>query len=299
MAVVVFFFTDRQLLLGSCLKSRLTVKNNTFISWQLPFPFYVNLSMGTGSSRLKQGQHAPASQRKAGSTPPPGERVAFVVHTQAAPGDPSVKVSLQLSSEAMQVFDEGSGILVHQVFYYRIVCWGYSPTTFHWKAYSEEDESQMQSFSVTTEEGQEIERHVMSSVRVLMGKMDAKGLTQESFRAMLATLKSLGEDGMTDHALGAVKQMAMGRKFDARQAAELINALGVISPFDKVEGCCSLYPDALLHKSSFPTLLIDCFEDPVDRENVTHRLGLVLRADGSIQEEETVASKLLAAAGKR
>jgi hypothetical protein len=256
--------------------------------------------MGTGSSRLKQGQHAPASQRKAGSTPPPGERVTFVVHTQSlTPGDPAMRVSLQLSSEAMQIFDEGSGVLVHQVFYYRIVCWGYSPSTFHWRAYDEEDETKMVSYTVATEEGQEIERHVMSSVRVLMGRMDAKGVTAEAFKGMLGTLRSLGEDGMTDHALGAVKQMTMGRKFDARQATELINALGVISPFDKVEGCCSLYPDALLHRSSFPTLLIDCFEDPVDRENVTHRLGLVLKADGSIQEEETVASKLLAAAGKR
>ena len=140
----------------------------------------------------------------------------------------------------------------------------------------------MLSFTVNTEEGVAIERHVMSSVKTLMGRMDAKGVTPPAFKVMLETLTSLGADGLTDHALEAVKQMSMGRKFDARQATQLINALGEISPFDKVEACCSLYPDSLLHPSTFPTLLIDCFDDALDRENICHRLGIVLSMDGTI-----------------
>jgi len=193
-----------------------------------------------------------------------------------------------LDNEAITIFDDNTGVQIHQALYFKIVCWGYSSTTFHWRAFTDDDDEnrsdeKLQSFTVNTSEGVAIERHVMSSVKTLMGRMDSTGVKPASFQEMLKTLTSLGSDGLTDHALEVVKQMAMGRKFDARQATQLINALGEISPFDKVEASCALYPDSLLHPSTFPSLLIDCFEDRLDRENICHRLGIILQMDGTIE----------------
>jgi hypothetical protein len=176
-------------------------------------------------------------------------------------------VTLRLEPEVLLLLDAETQSQVYQVYYFRIVCWGYNASSFHWKAYAseedaaEESEATVVTYTLETGEGAVIERALMGSVRALMGRMESKGVSGKDFAALLRCLHALAADGLTDHALATVKQMALARKFDARQATELVNVLGTLSPFEKIEGACALYPGALLHPASLPTLLLDCFED--------------------------------------
>ena len=266
-----------------------------------------------GAAASKTGPPVPPSPGPTlphSASPPAPRRPTFSVWTAATPERAALPVLLRLDSEALVVLDEATGTQVFQVFYYRILCWGFSPTHFYWKctaaeagaaegaaggagAAAEAEGGGAESYTVTTGEGKEIERQVMGAVRALMGRMDARGVGAAEFPRMLAALTSLADDGLTDQALTAVKQMMLGRAFDARQATALLGALGELSPFDKVEAACALYPDALLHPSTFPVILGDSFEDPGERDNIAHRLGLRITADGNIEEAETVASKTI------
>ena len=213
-----------------------------------------------------------------------------------------VAATLKLEAEVLLLLDPSSQSQIYQVYYFRIMCWGYNGDSFHWKAYAGEDDgataddadAPVVTYTVSTGEGAAIERTLMASVRALMGRMESKGVSGKDFAALLRVLRALAADGLTDHALATVQQMALARKFDARQATELVNELGALSPFEKIEGACALYPGALLHPASLPTLLLDCFADAMDRENVCHRLGITVSADGSIAEAPTASSRLAA-----
>lgn len=223
---------------------------------------------------------------------------------QGASSSP-VAATLKLEAEVLLLLDPASQSQIYQVYYFRIMCWGYNSDSFHWKAYAGEDDdgaaaaddssdAPVVTYTVSTGEGAVIERTLMSSVRALMGRMESKGVSGKDFAALLRALRALAADGLTDHALATVQQMALARKFDARQATELVNELGALSPFEKIEGACALYPGALLHPASLPTLLLDCFADAMDRENVCHRLGITVGADGSIAGAPTASSRLAA-----
>jgi hypothetical protein len=112
-----------------------------------------------------------------------------------------------------------------------------------------------------------------------------------------------------ERSLSSIKQIAMTRQFDLKQATEVVRIVADTSPFDKVcfhprhpchvaidvdalvhalalyvtlqlEAAVILY-GSLLNKASFPTLLQE-FDDPADRDNVCHRLGLVAAPDGTL-----------------
>ena len=264
--------------------------------------------MGNGASQPSKRAPAGASGTPA-EKPSPGPRPEFRVWAPSgAPGGSPLPTILRLEDEVLLLLDPDTGAQVYQVYYFRIVCWGFSRTSFHWRTFAGEEEGEpapvpaeaaaaaaaaaaVSVFSVTTEEGVAIERALMASVRRLMGRMESRGVGAPAFAALLDCLRSLAADGLTDHALTAVKQMALGRSFDARQATELVNTLGALSPFEKIEGACALYPGALLHPASLPTLLLDCFEDAMDRENVCHRLGIVVSQEGAISEAPTASSR--------
>ena len=273
--------------------------------------------MGAASSSsagLAAAASSGASSGTGALAPPPLPRPTFHVFTSCASGRngssaPSPAL-LRLDDEVLLLLDPETGSQLHQCYYFRIICWGYSRASFHWRAYSSDeggadatgesegdaqapgaDAAATSTYIVSTEEGDAIERAVMGAVRALMGRMESRGVGSAAFAALLSCLRSLAEDGLTDHALSVVKQMAVGRKFDARQATELVNTLGALSPFEKMEAACALYPGALLHPASLPTLLLDCFEDATDRENVCHRLGIVVSATGVISEAPTASSR--------
>jgi hypothetical protein len=270
--------------------------------------------MGHAASKPAPSSGASAAPTHASSSPSASVRPTFSVRTVESALSASLPVLLRLDSEALVVLDEATGAQIFQVFYYRILCWGYSPSQFYWKASGsgevaqaeaqegaggaaasslEEAEAKAVTYAVCTEQGKEIESHVMGSVRTLMDRMEARGVGPAEFATMLGVLTGLADDGLTDHALGMVKQMALGRAFDARQATALLQALGSISPFDKVEAACALYPQSLLHPSTFAVILADSFEDQGERDNIAHRLGLRVTLDGAIEQSATMASKVL------
>lgn len=147
--------------------------------------------------------------------------------------------------------------------FHKIICWGYTAYTFQWKAHTAvmldeydvpsdidtsaelsrsgeidyELDRDIVTFSVSTELnlGESINNVLMDTVQDLMSTMDAQGVPPNVFSSMINTLFTLHEDGFGEHALVAFKQMSLGRAFDSKQATELINMLGEISPFEKVE----------------------------------------------------------------
>jgi len=53
---------------------------------------------------------------------------------------------------------------------------------------------------------------------------------------------------------------------------DILFKIGNIAPFDKFELACLLY-DRIINKESFQ-LLVNTFEDPIERDNLIHRLKL-------------------------
>ena len=89
---------------------------------------------------------------------------------------------------------------------------------------------------------------------------------------------TLLEDG--DKALTAVKQVALTRQFDIKQATEVVNTIGELSPFEKVEAAVIMY-NCLINKDSY-NLILDCFPVAADRDNICHRLKVEVTPSGEV-----------------
>lgn len=238
----------------------------------------------------------------------------------ATMGIPNMR--LRLDEESLAVLDPSGAIVVAWP-YHRVLCWGYTSHSFQWRVCTSMGEADQRAaaeaadavaadfatssptdtpaaalvtgasvvFQVKTNQGKDIEAAFMLAVQRLMAHMTARGVGASEFRDVVAALAALAEEGLTDHALSALRQLTLGRVFDSRQAALLLNALGAVSPFDRVEAACALYPSALLHPSAFPSLLHEAFDDEVDIENVLHRLGLKVASDGTVANAPNAASR--------
>jgi len=297
---------------------------------------------------------------------------AFTVEVlRYIPGVPAV-LSLRIDREALSVVDPDTGGVLRAWPYHRILCWGYTTSTFQWKMFhskdgksptasggsgsgsgsggtssggggstapdpaaalsinpppaaargrpdpgaaltpggrdsrspdviaamdattalpSEADAATVETFIVLTPSGADIEAQVMGAVRRLMSDMAARGVADDEFATLLVTLRSLGDDGAAELALATVRQMALTRAFDVRQAVQLVDAIGEVSPFDKVEAAVTLY-SSVMNKESYP-LVLARFDDDGDRDNICHRLGIAVDAAGRI-----IAKNLKAAGGR-
>jgi hypothetical protein len=233
-------------------------------------------------------------------------------------------LTLRLDEETLSLMDPSDAVVISWP-YHRILCWGYTTTVFQWRVCASAEAldavsasaaaeqtaaefaggveakgapsaaaSQSVTFQVHTTVGRQIEAALMASVQKLMDHMTARGVGGDEFRDILSALTALSEEGLTEHALTVLRQMTLGRAFDSRQAVVLLDTLGAISPFDRVEAACTLYPAALLHPSAFPTLLQDAFTDAQDIENVLHRLGITVGFDGSVANAPTATSRAFA-----
>ena len=72
------------------------------------------------------------------------------------------------------------------------------------------------------------------------------------------------------------QSFTQSRSLIAKQAMEIVQIIGSEDPFEKFEIACYLY-DNLINKESYQ-LVINCFEDEVDRDNLIHRLGINKKA---------------------
>lgn len=142
------------------------------------------------------------------------------------------------------------------------------------------DAATVETFIVLTPSGSEIENEVMGAVRRLMSDMAARGVPDDEFATLLVTLRSLADEGAAEQAMATVRQMALTRAFDVRQAVQLVEAIGEVSPFDKLEAAVTLY-GSVMNKESYP-LVLACFDDAVERDNICHRLGIAVDASGRI-----------------
>lgn len=156
------------------------------------------------------------------------------------------------------------------------------------------------SFAVCCEEGYGavIEAEVMAAVTLLMGRMSGKGVPEDEFQVLMASLASMGEaagegleeggaagsDGFSSNSriISLVKQVSLTRSFDCSQASQLISKLTEVSPFDVVEAAVLLY-DSILNPEAFPLVLMG-LPHPGDRDNVCHRLGIRINASGEVEE---------------
>lgn len=156
--------------------------------------------------------------------------------------------------------------------YFRVMCWGHGEETFQFRHLAPGEVSALQTLVLKTKQGPEIETALMSVVTTLMAAMQHQGISAADFEQLKVMLAD------EDKCLDALRQIALTRRFDLKQATEVVRLVGIASPFDKVEAAVLLY-DALLNKASFHNVLNE-FPDVPDRENVCHRLGLITGPDG-------------------
>lgn len=239
--------------------------------------------MGNEASKSK-GAARSAAPSPGPSTPKVAESVTFVVEPLSIGVDsPPSYVALRIDPEAMVMLDARSQAVLQTFSYYKIISWGSSLSTFQWRASTDSsDEASYATYSVLTDNGAEVESALLDAIQRLMGRMALRGVPDALFTQLLATLQLLSDEGHSEHALQAVRQMALGREFDVKQAVVLVNLIGTVSPFDKVEAAVALFP-CLMSLQSYGVLLTSCFEDAGDRDNVCHRLGLTIGGAGKVQ----------------
>lgn len=200
---------------------------------------------------------------------------------------------LKITDENLALYDPDDDRLCKLFPFHKISMWSYSGEMFSWRIPYELDESgesdpktqESHIYTVRTKHGPLIDSTLMAKVTALMSQMAKRGVSDELFAKLVNTLHNLSDEGQADKCLEAIKQMAIGRAFHMKQAATLVNAIGVISPFEKVEAAVTLYPTLLSTEDvAFVALLHDCFEDAVDRENIAHRLGFHILDSGELQK---------------
>ena len=220
-------------------------------------------------------------------------------------------ITLRIGVESLHVCDVEASTVLLTIPYYAILCWGYTPSTFQWKVFKKFNPKASESahssttptateltpsvedvdtFVVITHQGVQIEAEVMATVRKLMTEMECKGIDDAEFSTFVKTLKSLTEEE-SDFGIQTIRQIAATRKFDARQALTLVNLIGDISPFDKLEAAIVLY-EGVMNKESY-LLVLNSFEDDGDRENICHRLGIAVTDTGEIVAVNAKAAGLL------
>jgi len=126
-------------------------------------------------------------------------------------------------------------------------------------------------FAVATTEGARVENRLLAAVRMLMTDMSRRGVDDAELVQVTSAIEL-----DPDRAIAGLRQLALTRRFDAKQARSVVAQIGEVSPFDQVEAAVILYP-ALMNAESFHVVL-GAFEEDDDRANVCLRLGLDVEA---------------------
>jgi len=183
---------------------------------------------------------------------------------------------LRVDPEALQLVQADTMAVLKSYPYHEIPCWGHTRDAFQFRTFLKEGGT-VETVVVATTKGVQMESVIMSTVQELMRNMKAKGIPDVQFQQLLQVLK---EDG--DAAIAAIRQVAASHEFDIKQACRVVEAIGELSPFDKIEAAVLMYP-TLMNKDSF-TLVLNQFPDDADRDNICHRLGVTVDESGAIVE---------------
>lgn len=184
---------------------------------------------------------------------------------------------LRVSYESLDFLrTENDGPLI-QFPFQNIICWGSSRQNFQFKVFdfSNTDQDKKDSgilISLKTTQGRMIEDSTMSMVRRLMEDMNHRAISKQEFQALLGTL-FINESTLEENWLHTIDQFSSGgRLFLAKQGMELLIKIGALAPFEKFDLACLLY-ERIINKDSFQ-LLINTFQDELERDNLIHRLKL-------------------------
>ena len=188
---------------------------------------------------------------------------------------------LRISYESLDFVDKETNLPLYIFPYQSILCWGSDGRKFQFKVtasfrFSDTDSPNDKDGYVIllTNSGRAIEDLTMKTVVQLMADMDKVAVTTMDFNALLSTLVIDGQ--LNENWLLTLEQFSTGRLFLANQGMQLISMIAPYAPFEKLDLACFLY-EHTLNKDSFQ-LILNSFVDPVDRENIMHRLGLNKKA---------------------
>lgn len=211
----------------------------------------------------------------------------FTVHLNRWPGCNIAlpdSFIIRLASESLDFVSSENRLPLIQFPYQNIICWGQSSHSFQFKIFDltkanpqERDNGVL--IELRTTQGKLIADTTMSIVRNLMATMENKAITKEEFHGLLGSV--FHPDGnLQETWMETVNQFTSGgRQFLAKQGMELLLRVGDQAQFDKVELACLIY-ERMVNKSSFQ-LIINTFEDPVERDNLIHRIKSMGKQAGS------------------
>jgi len=151
--------------------------------------------------------------------------------------------------------------------YHTVMCWGHSLKTFQFRIFNKTGEPT--TIQLASTQGKEIEQTVLKAVKSLMEDMEKKGVSDAEFKNLCSTVSGNASVG-----IDTVQQFTVSRSFTARQAVDLLKIIETSCPFSKVDMAVLLY-DRMIQQGSFE-MLLNCFDNKEDKENVCHRLGLAL-----------------------
>ena len=179
-------------------------------------------------------------------------------------------IILKISRESLDILSSDTSIPLLQFPYQNILCWGSSSSIFQFTVVINNNNNLK--VIMRTQYGKQIEDTTMSTVLTLMTLMDKEAITKEQFQSLLLLIYDKDNDILIDTWMHSIETCSITRSFLAKQAMELMILISPHAPFEKFDLACLLY-NRILNKDSFQ-LVINTFDNIIDRENLIHRLNL-------------------------
>ena len=185
---------------------------------------------------------------------------------------------LRLGKESVDFVDKDTKLPLLNFPYQSILCWGSTLDTFRFTVETRVEGElrgdgrmyKQDKITVQTGLGRVIERDIMKMVRALMADMELSMVNDKDFSELKNLLVVDGK--LEEDWLGILQSFTATRSLIAKQAMELLQIIGNDNPFEKVDLACFLY-SVMVNKDSFQ-LVVNCFEDSEERDNLIHRLKL-------------------------
>lgn len=194
---------------------------------------------------------------------------------------------LRISYESLDFVEKEKNVPLVQFPFQNILCWGSSPQNFQFKVFDLEAANIDKRnggvlITLKTSQGKMIEEATMSSVKQLMADIKLRAISDGEFAVLLTTILD-GEGILKEEWLQILDQFtSSGRLFLAKQGIELLHHISKQASFEKFDLVCMIY-DRMLNKNSIQ-LLVNTFEDPQERENLSLRLKTMEAAQKKQQQ---------------
>eukprot|EP01039_Chlorochromonas_danica_P001109 gene1109-1209_t len=196
---------------------------------------------------------------------------------------------LRISYESLDFVEKEKNVPLVQFPFQNILCWGSSPQNFQFKVFDLEAANIDKRnggvlITLKTSQGKMIEEATMSSVKQLMADIKLRAISDGEFAVLLTTILD-GEGILKEEWLQILDQFtSSGRLFLAKQGIELLHHISKQASFEKFDLVCMIY-DRMLNKNSIQ-LLVNTFEDPQERENLSLRLKTMEAAQKKQQQHQ-------------